>query len=105
MIVNYLFAENIISLLILFFLLAISLLLFQQEYISTEYPRMPVDGLMFSLATFLHTDIKKARLIIEFIGFIIMILAHGKFDVGPVIMTITCGYVFAMCKSLLKKCY
>ena len=41
------------------FLLAISLLLFQQEYISTEYPRMPVDGLMFSLATFLHTDIKK----------------------------------------------
>lgn len=100
---NYLFAENIVSLFLLFFVGYLIIAISTGIYISTEYPRMPVDGLMFSLATFLHTDIKKARLIIEFVGFVIMILVHGKFGVGTVIMTITCGYAFAICKSLSEK--
>lgn len=38
-------------------------------YLSTGYARMPVDGLMFSLSTFLHKEIRWSRLIIECIGF------------------------------------
>lgn len=100
---NYLFAEDIVSILLLFFVGYLIIAISTGIYIATEYPRMPIDGLMFSLAAFLHTDIKKARLVIEFVGFIIMLLAHGKFGVGTVIMTISCGHAFALCKSLSEE--
>ena len=100
---NYLFAEDIVSILLLFFVGYLIIAISTGIYIATEYPRMPIDGLMFSLAAFLYTDIKKARLVIEFVGFIIMLLAHGKFSVGTVIMTITCGHAFALCKSLSEE--
>lgn len=100
---NYLFAEDIVSILLLFFVGYLIIAISTGIYIATEYPRMPIDGLMFSLAAFLYTDIKKARLVIEFVGFIIMLLAHGKFGVGTVIMTITCGHAFALCKSLSEE--
>ena len=100
---NYVFAGNMVSLFLLFVVGYLIIAVSTGIYIATEYPRMPVDGLMFSLATFLHADIKKARLLIEFAGFTTMIFARGKFGLGTVIMTLTCGYAFAICKSLSEK--
>ena len=72
-------------------------------YIATGYPRMPVDGLMFSLAALLRTDIRWSRLLMEIIGFAVMFWVGGAFGAGTVIMTLTCGYMFSACKYLAEK--
>ena len=72
-------------------------------YISTGYPHMPVDGLMFSLANLLHTDIKRSRLLMETIGFAVLFLTGGVLGIGTVIMTLTCGAMFSFCKRLSGK--
>ncbi len=72
-------------------------------YLSTEYPRMPVDGLMFALSNLAHTSIKLSRLLMEITGFITVIFVRGIFGVGTVIMTLTCGMMFSACKRLSEK--
>ena len=91
MIVNYLFAENIISLFdIVFFVGYLIIAISTGIYINriSAYASRWTDVFAGYFPTYRY---KKARLMIEFIGFVIMILAHGKFGVGTVIMTITCG--------------
>ncbi len=72
-------------------------------YISTGYPKMPIDGLMISLSNVLHRDIKWSRLIIEFTGFAAMIAVHGAYGIGTIIITFTCGYLFSTFKQLSEK--
>ena len=72
-------------------------------YISTGYPRMPIDGLMLSLANAFHCDIKWSRLIIEITGFATMIAVHGAFGIGTVIITFTCGYMFSACRRFSER--
>lgn len=97
------FSDNTLSLFMWFLVGYFIISIFTGIYISTKYPRMPVDGLMFSLANFLHKDIKHSRLIVEIIGFVVMFAVDGAFGVGTVIMTLTCGYMFSACKNISEK--
>ena len=72
-------------------------------YLSTGYPRMPIDGLMFSLSSFFKSNIRKARIIIEAAGFMVTMLVRGNMGVGTVIMTLTCGAAFSACKNISER--
>ena len=62
-------------------------------YIATDYPRMPIDGMMLAIKQVFSLDIKKSRLIIEAVGFITMFLVGGKIQIGTIIITFTVSYV------------
>lgn len=72
-------------------------------YIATGYPKMPIDGLMLALADFFSWDIKKARLIIELCGFILLLLVHGPLGIGTIFATFTIGYVVSRSRNLAQK--
>ncbi|HIR14349.1 MAG TPA: hypothetical protein IAB31_10565 [Candidatus Choladousia intestinavium] len=96
-------AEGYFSLLIVFIIGYLILSLSTGLYLAADYPRMPVDGLMFSLGKLLKGNIKKARLMIELTGFTVMIIVHGTFGIGTIIITLTCGYMFSSCKNIFEK--
>ena len=62
-------------------------------YIATDYPRMPIDGMMLAIKQVFSLDIKKSRLISEAVGFITMFLVGGKIQIGTIIITFTVSYV------------
>lgn len=62
-------------------------------YIATDYPRMPIDGMMLAIKQVFSLDMKKSRLIIEAVGFITMFLVGGKIQIGTIIITFTVSYV------------
>lgn len=72
-------------------------------YVATGCPKMPIDGLMSALSRCLSWDIKKARLLIEVTGFVVMLLVGGPFGVGTVIITFTIGYLISAAKRAAGK--
>lgn len=62
-------------------------------YVETGFPRMPIDGLMLSIADAFSCGIKKSRLLIEMTGFIGLLLVRGPLGAGTVIITFTIGHV------------
>ncbi|MEE0202323.1 MAG: DUF6198 family protein [Muricomes sp.] len=72
-------------------------------YVATGYPKMPIDGLMMALSVFFSWSIKKARLLIELCGFILLLLVHGPLGIGTIIATFTIGYVVSTAHNLARK--
>ena len=72
-------------------------------YVSTGYPKMPIDGLMLAISNFFSWKMKWARLLIEVTGFIVMILVSGPFGVGTIIITFTIGYFISISKKFSEK--
>ena len=81
--------NNLTGMCFLWFLIGIS----TGIYIATDYPRMPIDGMMLAIKQVFSLDIKKSRLIIEAVGFITMFLVGGKIQIGTIIITFTVSYV------------
>ncbi|MEG0249469.1 MAG: hypothetical protein RR561_01065 [Peptostreptococcus sp.] len=72
-------------------------------YVSTGYPKMPIDGLMVAISNFFSWKMKWARLLIEITGFIVMILVSGPFGIGTIIITFTIGYFISASKKISEK--
>lgn len=72
-------------------------------YVATDYPKMPIDGLMIALADFFSGNIRKARLTIELCGFTLLVFVKGPFGIGTIIITFTIGYVISNSCKIAKK--
>ena len=74
-------------------------------YLITNYPRMPIDGLMMAFTPFFSNNINRARLFIEATGFILILLTKGLFGLGTVLITLTVGHVVSTAKHFASLIY
>lgn len=72
-------------------------------YVATGYPKMPIDGLMLAVSDFFSWSVKKARFTIELSGFVLLLLTHGPFGGGTIIITFTMGCAVAESYKLARK--
>lgn len=72
-------------------------------YVATGYPKMPIDGLMTALSNSFLGSIKKSRLLIEIVGFASLVLVHGPFGIGTIIITFTIGHFISVSKNFVEK--
>lgn len=72
-------------------------------YVATGYPKMPIDEFMAALSNSYLGCIEKARLFIELVGFISLILVRGPFGIGTIIVTFTIGHFISASKNLAEK--
>lgn len=71
-------------------------------YVTTGYPRLPIDGLMIAISRALKWTINKSRFLIEFTGFITAFILHGDIGVGTIIITFTIAPFISKTQNVLN---
>ncbi len=72
-------------------------------YVSTGFPRLPIDGLMMALNKYFSWTINKSRFLIEITGFVIALILRGPLGIGTIIITLTIGPFITLVQKIMIK--
>jgi uncharacterized membrane protein YczE len=72
-------------------------------YVSTGFPRLPIDGLMMALSKYFLGTINKSRFIIEITGFVIALILRGPIGIGTIIITLTIAPFITLVQKIMFK--
>lgn len=73
-------------------------------YITLNFSKMPIDGLMVAISERFGMRLSRARLCIEVSGFACLFACAGPFGIGTIIATFTFGNAVAASRTLAQRC-
>lgn len=72
-------------------------------YISAELINGPIDQLMINISNLLHKNISWGKTIMECLFFLLILLVHGPFGFGTIVVTLSSGYLVNYFYDKLQK--